>query len=328
MTFTARLKSCPDARRLFRGLFPRLRSTFAIRNVGRSAHLLPTVLILAVDSKAGAAVLLPAVLGGFGAEGLLLAVADDAEAAGGDAGIDEGVACGFGARLAELQVVFVGTALVAIAAEDHLDIRMAVEERRILGEYGLRVGANVGCVVVEEDVLHVGLEFIFSAHGGGGHLDGRRRIHGDARGCVGGAAIATRHEVIAGGGGGSDVLHTGCGHVADAVDGHAGGVSGAPGQHNLITGGDAGRSGRELRGGRRGGGWRRGFHRRERLLFLLAACNSDQGDEKQNRDEKAENLFQDGSPSAVTAKPSVSESFVTFCKSCRSQMEAATGKAG
>ena len=97
-----------------------------------AAHLLPTVFILAVDGEAGAAVLLPAVLSGLGAEWLLLAVADDADAAGGDAGVGEGVASGLSASLAKLQVVLVGSALVAVAADHYPDIGVAVEEGSIL----------------------------------------------------------------------------------------------------------------------------------------------------------------------------------------------------
>ncbi len=68
--------------------------------------------VLAINGELGAAVLLPAGLVGFGAELLFLAVADDADAGGGDAGVDEGGLGGVGAVFAEGEVVLGGAALV------------------------------------------------------------------------------------------------------------------------------------------------------------------------------------------------------------------------
>src|SRR6185437_2662684 len=213
-------------------------------------------------------------------------------AIGGDAGVDQGVARGFGAVLAEGEVVFVRAALVAIAADDDLVIRMAVEVGRILGEGGLRVGADVGRVVVVEDVMDVGLELFFLAHGGAGDGDGGLLLHGDTGGGVGGTAFAASDEVIAGRCGGRDGLDAGCGHVADAVNGDAGRVGGLPTEDDLIAGRDAGGRGGELGGGRGGGGGRRLFHGGQRLRLLLATGNCNQGHEKQNRYGNAGKMFQ------------------------------------
>src|SRR5580698_6063355 len=155
--------------------------------------------MLAVDGEAGAAVLLPALFGGLGAEGLLLAVADDANAVGGNACGYQCVLGGVGTILSESQVVFIRSALVAVAADDHLDVRMANQERGVLGQDSRGVVADVVGVVVEEGVLHVGLELVFFAHGVAGHGNNGRRIHGDAGGCVRGSAGSSGREVITGG---------------------------------------------------------------------------------------------------------------------------------
>ena len=82
----------------------------------------------------GPAVLLPAALVLFGAELLLLAVADDAEPVGGDACRDQCGPGGVGAVFAERQVVFGRTTIVAVAADDDLDGGMSGEIRGGLGD--------------------------------------------------------------------------------------------------------------------------------------------------------------------------------------------------
>ena len=82
---------------------------------------------LAVDGELSAAVLLPAGFVLLGAELLLLAVADDADAVGGDAGVDQRGLGGVGAVLAEGEVVLGRAAVVAVAADDDLDGGMRVE---------------------------------------------------------------------------------------------------------------------------------------------------------------------------------------------------------
>ena len=62
---------------------------------------------LLVYREAGAAILLPASFGRFGAEGLFLAVADDANAAGCNTGRHKRGLRGIGTILPEADVVFV-----------------------------------------------------------------------------------------------------------------------------------------------------------------------------------------------------------------------------
>ena len=93
---------------------------------------------LAVERELGAAVLLPAGLGVVGAELLLLAVADNADAVGGDAGFDQRGLGGVGAILAQREVVLGGAAVVAVAADDDADVRVGDKVGCGLGRRGLR----------------------------------------------------------------------------------------------------------------------------------------------------------------------------------------------
>ena len=87
---------------------------------------------LAIEGELGAAVLLPAGLVLFGAELLLLAVADDAQAGGSDAGGDQCGAGGVGTVLAERQVVLSRPALVGVSAVVDL-LRQIKHVRTVLG---------------------------------------------------------------------------------------------------------------------------------------------------------------------------------------------------
>ena len=137
------------------------------------------------------------------------------------------------------------------------------------------VAADVIGVVVEEDILDIGLELLFGAQGADRHDDGRRCSNRHARGGLGRTAFATRHQVIAGRYGWGDGPDARGGHLPDAIDGDASGVCGAPTKLNLVTRRDNGWSNGDLRGRsrrcHRGGG----FGGRQRLL-LLATCNRDQ----------------------------------------------------
>jgi hypothetical protein len=75
---------------------------------------------LVVQRKSRATILLPASLSGLCAEGLFLAVADNPDAAGSHAGVNQILLGRVGAILAESQVVLVGAALVAVAANKNL----------------------------------------------------------------------------------------------------------------------------------------------------------------------------------------------------------------
>ena len=78
--------------------------------------------------------------------------------AGGDAGVDEGGLGGVGAVFAEGEVVLGRAAIVAVAADDDLDVGVGDEEGCGFGGGGLGVGAELVGVVVEVDVLDVGVE--------------------------------------------------------------------------------------------------------------------------------------------------------------------------
>src|SRR6185312_515975 len=98
---------------------------------------------LAVERELGAAVLLPAGFVLFGAELLFLAVADDAEAAGGDACVDQCGACCVGTVFAKGEVVLGRAAAVAVAADDDLDGGVRVEVSGSLGDGSLGVGTEI-----------------------------------------------------------------------------------------------------------------------------------------------------------------------------------------
>ena len=113
---------CLKARWSIIGVVPQVRAVR--RRVKSERRRICLATWLAVERELGAAILLPACLGLFGAELLLLAVADDADAAGGDAGVDQRGLGGVGAILAQGQVVFGGAAVVAVAADDDADVGM------------------------------------------------------------------------------------------------------------------------------------------------------------------------------------------------------------
>jgi len=75
---------------------------------------------LAIQSEARTPILLPARLGRLGAEGLLLAATDHADAARSHSGVDEILLGGVAAVLTQSQVVLIGSALIAIAANEDL----------------------------------------------------------------------------------------------------------------------------------------------------------------------------------------------------------------
>src|ERR1019366_1425749 len=190
---------------------------------------------LSIDGEAGPTILLPARLRRFRAEGLFLAVADDADASSCNACGDQRILCGVGTVLPESKVVFVGATLIAIAADDYLDIRMAGEVRGVFRKDALCVSTNVVGVVIEEDVLNVRLEFFLSRHGVGGSFNSGRSIDGNARCSICGSSVSTRHEMVAGGSTRRDALGSRGGHIADAFDRNAGCVRRAPSQGDLIA---------------------------------------------------------------------------------------------
>ena len=110
-------------------------------------------LLLAVNEVI-AAILLPAGLVALGAERLFLAIADDLDLAGCNAGFDQSVAGGVGTIIAKRKVVVGGTAFVAVSLDGEADRRMRLEECSISVDNGLIIRAQVVAIVVEVDVLY------------------------------------------------------------------------------------------------------------------------------------------------------------------------------
>ena len=108
---------------------------------------------LLIHHEVRAAVLVPALFIVGGAEGLLLAEADDLDTARGYAIQHQGIAHGFGAVLAECDVVLLGTAVIAMASENDPDVRMLFEEARILFDDRTISGRESVGVVIEVDIL-------------------------------------------------------------------------------------------------------------------------------------------------------------------------------
>ncbi len=115
------------------------------------------------------------------AEGLFLAEAGCADAIGGDAQGDKVLLDGTGATLAEREVVFGGTTLVAMAFDGRANLRIVTQEIGGLGERFASVRANVGFVEVEISVTDFSQEELVKVRLGR-FLNGRRRnVDGDAR---------------------------------------------------------------------------------------------------------------------------------------------------
>jgi len=134
-----------------------------------------------------ATILLPAGFVVLHAEGLLLAEADRAEAVGRNAQRNEILLDGVGAAVAEAEVVFGGTTLVAMAFDGDFYRGILLQVISGLRERRASVGTNVGLVVVEIGVAHflakigLGLHFL---------RRWRRRIDCDGGRSAGGAARA------------------------------------------------------------------------------------------------------------------------------------------
>src|SRR5271167_4031591 len=114
------------------------------------------------------AILLPTSLIGFGAERLLLAVADRLDIAGADPTLRQRVLHGTRPAVAQSQVVLRGPALVAVSLDHEMDVGMLRQESDIGLQGTLLIRANIGFVVIEVDVLHVLREQFLVARSGCG----------------------------------------------------------------------------------------------------------------------------------------------------------------
>src|SRR5580704_18389232 len=107
---------------------------------------------------------------------------------------------------------------------------MLLQELGIFRQRALLVGAYVGFVVVEEDVLHtLREEFFFGGVRSGWRRSGRR-VDGDTSGGILRSAGAFRDEMIGHGFDWSELLRAARFHGAETIDANLGGVGGLPSQ--------------------------------------------------------------------------------------------------
>ncbi len=216
--------------------------------------------------EVAATVLLVAGFGGFGAEGLFFAPTGGVEVIGGKAEADQIFLNGVGTALAQSEVVFGGTAFVAVSFDRDVHVGIILEEVGGFLQGFARVGPDGGGIVIEvgvtnffeEEFIETG---VWRDRNRSGHVDG------NADGGIGAAACAAGRERVGGGLRGRD---TGGSLRSDGADfrsdGNVGGVGGGPGKLDgfaLIDGiaiginaggGFYGRGGRSVGRGRR---WRR-----------------------------------------------------------------------
>jgi len=213
--------------------------------------------------EVAATVLLVAGFSGFGAEGLFFAPAGGVEVIGGKAEADQVFLDGVGATLAESEVVFGGTAFVAVSFNGDVHVGIIFQEVGGLLQGLARVGPDGGGVVVKISVANF-LEEQFIETGVGGGRNGSGCVDGNADRDIGAAACAAGGERVRGG-----LLRrdTGGPLRSDGADfrsdGNVRGVGGGPGKldgfaliDGIAIGVDAGsgfygRRGRSVSRGRR-----------------------------------------------------------------------------
>ena len=220
-------------------------------------------------------ILLPASFVGFGAERLLLAVADRLDIVGADATLHQRVLHGVRAAVAQSQVVLRRPALVAVSLDREVDVGMLLEESDICLQRTLLVRANIGScrtrsrcpsrsartALPRSDRALAEAVAVAASHG-----DSRRRLLRSTRSLGGqrvGGRIGRRHLLRAAG------LHG-----SHAVDADVGGIAGLPGQRgrlSLVNGVGIGRERSRRRGWRRWRWWWR------RCYFLLASAQEHDG---------------------------------------------------
>src|SRR6266481_1266302 len=99
-----------------------------------------------------AAVFLPAIFIGLRAGRLLFSIADGFERVRAHTILDQGLLCGICAAFAQRQVVFGGTAVVAVALNLHLPAFL-LDELCGLGQRLLRIRTKISLVVIEVNVF-------------------------------------------------------------------------------------------------------------------------------------------------------------------------------
>src|SRR6266850_2034298 len=246
-------------------------SSRATASAGRGPTRLPASAPARTAARSGlvrlhevtATVLLPASLGVLQAERLFLAVADGAQPVRGDAERYEELLHGAGAAVAEAEVVFRRTTLIAVAFDGYLEPRILFQEIRGCRERGAGVWTNISLVEVEIGIAHFSQEEFVVRGPCWRRRRWRWRIHGDGgggarrtAGTCGGDGVGRRI-------GGRDLCRTlGRDGTDFRSDGKFGGVRGVPAQGRGLALVDCSGAGlqrhcgtRGGRCGRRGCGW-------------------------------------------------------------------------
>src|SRR5215472_7531878 len=151
-----RLKPYPDA------TIPRRTDPLSARSGsgGGGPAPAPNVQLLGVH-EVSAAVGLPALLGRLRAERFLLAVADRLDVRRVDAALDQGGLHRVGAAVAQRQVVFGRSPLVAVSLNGEAHVGMLLQEVDIALHRRLLVWTDVRLVEVKEHILHILREQLF-----------------------------------------------------------------------------------------------------------------------------------------------------------------------
>ena len=98
-------------------------------------------------------ILLPASFVALGTERLLFAVADRLDATGVDTLCGQRVLDRGGALISQSEVIFGGTAVVAVSLNRDVDAGMLCQELRIRLDRTLLIAADIGFIVVKVNIL-------------------------------------------------------------------------------------------------------------------------------------------------------------------------------
>src|ERR1700760_4716531 len=193
---------------------------------------------LLIKRETGSTILLPASLVRLGAELLFLAIAHGADAIWADSPIHQRLLGRVRSVLAQGEVIFRRSAVIAIAADNHLQSRMRGQEACVLRQNSLGVGTNLVAVVIEEGRLHILLEYLL-LHGLSGLRRSRRRADRETGGRVRRTTPTPGHQVIGGRLGRGNVLRSVGVHCADAVNRDLSGIGRLPREHGASARADA-----------------------------------------------------------------------------------------
>src|SRR5579864_7530010 len=234
------------------------------------------------------AILLPTGLVGFGAERLLLAVADRLDTAGTDATLRQRALYSARAAVAQSEVVLGGPALVTVSLDHEVDVGMLFEESDIRLQRTLLVRPNIGFVVIEVDVLYVLREQLLLSWSGCGRWWWRRRSHGHPCRCLLCASGSLRGEGIGRRIGRGCLLRAAGLHGSNAVDAHVRGICGLPGERGGLALLNAVGTRRE-RGRRRR--WRRWWRWWRRWRLFMAGAQEQDGAQREYKSNPLHSLL-------------------------------------